>query len=258
MNATTTTQHAVREFYDTLAADYDAMTGFAQRFEAERPVLRSLVEHYAIKTALDAGCGTGFHSLVLAQLGVHVTAVDISPEMLAALRRHSEELNLSVHAVQAEFGNIPDVLTTRFDAVFCLGNSLVHLLSESEVRQALRAFASVLKPKALVVIQLLNYDRILSERTAILATREVEGTKFVRYYDYGKERLRFNVAKISNHRDSTEQSVISVPLRPLRKDELVQHLVAVGCRDVHCFGSLSMDAFDWLSSKDLVVIARTT
>jgi ubiquinone/menaquinone biosynthesis C-methylase UbiE len=258
MNATTTTQHAVREFYDTLATDYDAMTGFEQRFEAERPVLRSLVEHYAITTALDAGCGTGFHSLVLAQLGVHVTAVDISSEMLAALRRHSEELKVSVRAVQADFGNIPDVLTTRFDAVFCLGNSLVHFFSEDEVRQALRAFASVLKPKALVVIQLLNYDRILSERTAILATREVEGTKFVRYYDYGKERLRFNVAKISNHRDSTEQSVISVPLRPLRKDELVQHLMDVGFRDVHCFGSLSMNAFDWLSSKDLVVIARTT
>lgn len=255
MNATTTRKDSLTEFYDALAPDYDAMTSFEKRFEAERPLLRALVERYAIARALDAGCGTGFHSLLLAQLGVQVVGVDVSSEMLLVLRRHSNEMNLPVDAMQAAFHDIPDLFTTRFDAVFCLGNSLVHLLSVEEVQRSLRAFASVLKGGAKLIIQILNYDRILSERSVILGTREVDGTKFVRSYDYGKELLRFNVAKIENNGDSTEQHLISVPLRPIRRDELVEHLTRVGFADVQCFGKLAMNPFDWLSSKDLVVIA---
>ena len=42
------------EFYDNIAPQYDAMSGFERRFEKERPVFRALVERYRIKRALDA------------------------------------------------------------------------------------------------------------------------------------------------------------------------------------------------------------
>ena len=79
-------------FYDRLAPDYDEMTGFGKRFVHEKPFFRPLVENLNIATALDAGCGTGFHSLLLAQLGVRVTAVDVSGGMLARLELHGREM----------------------------------------------------------------------------------------------------------------------------------------------------------------------
>ena len=69
-------------FYDTLSDDYDSMTMFEQRLIKEESLFRTLVEKYKIKAALDAGSGTGVHSLLLAQTGVKVTAVDISRKML--------------------------------------------------------------------------------------------------------------------------------------------------------------------------------
>ncbi|MEK6756297.1 MAG: hypothetical protein AABZ02_09115, partial [Bacteroidota bacterium] len=53
----------VAEFYDALAPDYDTMTGFEKRFVQERPFFRVLIERFGIKSALDAGCGSGFHSM---------------------------------------------------------------------------------------------------------------------------------------------------------------------------------------------------
>ena len=55
----------VTQFYDNLADDYDAMTGFEKRFVHERPFFNLLMQRYGITSALDAGAGTGFHSLLL-------------------------------------------------------------------------------------------------------------------------------------------------------------------------------------------------
>ena len=69
-------------FYDRLAPEYDLMTGFEKRIATEASLFKKLVDRYAIHSALDAGSGTGYHSVVLAQLGVNVTALDISREAL--------------------------------------------------------------------------------------------------------------------------------------------------------------------------------
>src|SRR5512134_2992369 len=86
----------VESFYDRLAADYDAMTTFEKRFVQEEPFFKLLAQRHRIASALDAGSGTGFHSIVLARLGVAVTAVDISSRMLDELSRHTRQLGLGI------------------------------------------------------------------------------------------------------------------------------------------------------------------
>jgi ubiquinone/menaquinone biosynthesis C-methylase UbiE len=73
-----------KQFYDSFADEYDEMTGLESRFSKEEPIFQSLLKKYHIEKALDAGCGTGFHSILLAQLGLQVTATDISEHMLNA------------------------------------------------------------------------------------------------------------------------------------------------------------------------------
>jgi SAM-dependent methyltransferase len=46
------------------------------------------------KTVLDIGCGRGRHSLFLAELGLDVTATDISPEGILQLEEEAEKRNL--------------------------------------------------------------------------------------------------------------------------------------------------------------------
>jgi cyclopropane fatty-acyl-phospholipid synthase-like methyltransferase len=70
---------------------------------------------------LDIPCGTGRHSVALANDGYLLTAVDISKEYITALKKKVEEQKLNIEVIE---GNILSLqLTGSFDGAFCLGNS---------------------------------------------------------------------------------------------------------------------------------------
>ncbi|MDT8307830.1 MAG: class I SAM-dependent methyltransferase [Anaerolineae bacterium] len=71
--------------FDALAAGYDGWFATplgAHAFAVEREALLALTPEVAGEKALDAGCGTGVFTHVLAEAGADVTGIDISPAML--------------------------------------------------------------------------------------------------------------------------------------------------------------------------------
>lgn len=250
-----TIEQSVAGFYDTLAPDYDAMTDFEGRFVRERPFFRLLVERHRIRTALDAGCATGFHALLLARLGVQATAVDISPKMLDIVRSHSAELALSVNVVESSFEDLPVKIPAMFDAVFCLGNSLAHLLTKEELLRAVKSFHALLRPGGVLFTQTLNYDRILAGKERIQAIRETDDATFVKHYEYDGETIRFGITKTPRNGNGSHSAANVVRLRPVLKNEFADMLDGAGFQGIQAFGSISMNGFDIASSKDLVVLA---
>jgi len=72
--------------------------------------------------ALDLGCGTGATAIRLAQLGIHVTLLDSSSEMLDIARRAIREAGLTDQlALQhGDAAKLPDLFPARsFDLVLC-------------------------------------------------------------------------------------------------------------------------------------------
>jgi ubiquinone/menaquinone biosynthesis C-methylase UbiE len=79
------TQQDIAAGYDALAADYD------RAVQDDQWVRQVLWKHYSGvfrpgQHVLDVSCGTGIDTLFLARRGLRVTAVDISPGMLARLQ----------------------------------------------------------------------------------------------------------------------------------------------------------------------------
>ena len=252
------THQAISDFYDGLAPEYDAMTSFEKRFVRDKPFFRMLIERYKIGTAIDAGCGTGFHSMMLAQLGVKVTAVDLSAVMLERVGEHARDLGMDLTLVQAGFDELATTIHQPVDAVFCLGNSLPHLLTVNDLSRALENFASVLKPSGLLFMQQLNYDRILHDRERIQSIKE-SGTKvYIRYYDYDGDHVSFNIIVLDKQRGAADQTLKSILLRPIRKDSLFSLLTTAGFSGIEAHGSIAMDAFSPEDSTDLVTIARSS
>jgi len=248
--------NAVKDFYDSFAADYDLMTDFPKRFVRERPFFHMLIDKFHIRSALDAGSGTGFHSLLLAQLGVDVTAVDISPGMISSVRDHVMQRRLDVKALVGGFEEIPEIVGRDFDAVFSLGNSLAHATSKEELLSWLRAFSAVLPPGGVLFLQNLNYDRILSNREKVQSVKEAGRKTFVRYYDYDEEGVIFNILTIEKTRDGILQHHRTIRLLPLLQRDLVAALESAAFTDVQVFGGISMNEFVPGDSKDLVILAR--
>ncbi len=255
MAPTTDSTEAVARFYDRLAGDYDLMTGFEKRSVAEKPFFKLLVDSYGIRSAVDAGAGTGFHSLLLSELGLKVSAVDVSPAMLEALRRNAGFRGLEVETVRSTFADIGRRLRGTYDAVFCLGNSLPHVLTEEQLLAALAAFRSLLGSGGILFVQLLNYTKLLAGRERIQNVRENGEKLFIRFYDYGEVLLQFNILTLTRLPSGFETHLESVPLRPWVGGDLRPLLERAGFSSTRLFGGISMGPFEGNVSKDLVILA---
>ena len=66
------------------------------------PLLRSAVEHLSPGRALDLACGTGRHSIFLAERAWNVTAVDSSRIAIAILQKRASERRVAIDARVAD------------------------------------------------------------------------------------------------------------------------------------------------------------
>ncbi|MFF2555110.1 class I SAM-dependent methyltransferase [Nocardia sp. NPDC058058] len=107
---------------------------------------------------LDVGSGTGRDAAHLATLGYAVSAVDISPRMVAYAR--AKYPNVAFEVGDARLVEAPEPV----DVVTCLGSTLLHLHSTADVVAALHRFASCLRPGGLLVMEMRNGAFLLTDR----------------------------------------------------------------------------------------------
>ena len=246
----------VEGFYNRLADEYDSMTSFDVRIAKELPIFSSLIEKYKIKTALDAGCGTGVHSLVLGKLGVEVVAVDISSEMIHRLHTRSKKQKLKIKTIKTDFLNLPAKIHQQFDAIFCMGNSLAHAKTQRELLRILSNFYKLLNPNGLLFIQILNYDRIISRKEIIQNIKESDGKIYIRFYCFTDKNINFNIIILERKDGLLQYKLQTTTLRPIGQKEIVELLKRAGFKKIDSFGSIMAEKFIKNKSKDLFIIAR--
>ena len=112
-------QLSSKQGYARYAKDYDQKEKFWDSFEKQH--LMPYIQSAQGKKVLDVGAGTGRISLRLHEAGANVTALDISPEMLAILKTKNGEIK----TVEGDMENTSFEDET-FDIVFS-SLALVHL-----------------------------------------------------------------------------------------------------------------------------------
>jgi SAM-dependent methyltransferase len=245
----------VEGFYDRLAGEYDLMTGSGQRYLRERPFFHLLVEQHHIKTALDVGCGTGVHAMLLSRLGLNVTAIDISGEMLRKLNDNAKLAGLTnIRSIEANLLDV-DPVGLLADGVFCLGNTLPHFVSDADMTSAIRKLFDLVRDEGILFLQMLNFEKILRDQKRVHSVREEGGKTFIRFFDLDGSTFRLNILVLDRAKGVEEEDLRSTALRPILFPELSGLLRNVGFSKVRCFGSISMDKFRPETSGDLVVLA---
>jgi malonyl-CoA O-methyltransferase len=139
---------SIREGYDRWAAVYDHDANPLQALE--EPIVRTAIGDPRGLAVLDLGCGTGRHSLWLAEHGARVTAIDFSAGMLDEARRKpgAEKIRFLCHDLH---GHLP-LDDAEFDLVVS-GLVLEHL---QELAGFFREARRVLKPGGRAVISAMH------------------------------------------------------------------------------------------------------
>jgi glycine/sarcosine N-methyltransferase len=249
-----------QDAYGRLA--YRSLIAWPERLQREAPLLRRVLVAAPSPRVLDLGCGSGEHTRFLKSLGFETTGVDASLSQLEAARGADPE-GLYLQAGLTEWAS---VIKTKQGGAVCLGNTLPHLCEEAEIRSFFSELAVCLVSGAPVLLQLLNYDRILDrgERTfpVILRPGEAEGdsTVFLRLMTHhGGGRLTFTPAHL-RYRPGSEtplelMAAQDVPLRGWRRAEMEGLLCDAGFLIREVLGTMTGEAWSTTSS-DLVVIAE--
>jgi len=205
---------------------------------------------------LDIGCGTGNKTVHMAAPQRLITAIDGNADMIAQAKARNphpyvEYRNLDMNAVAGTFG--PDC----FESVLCLGNTLVHLPKPGAIARMIHDMGSVLKTNGLLVLQILNYDRlpipIPLDQPFALPLLETEHLRFERYYEFHDD-VMFFVTTLTE-KQSGQILCNSIPLYPLRRLELDTMLADAGFGSISYYGSYRGDPLT-PDSFPLIVTAR--
>jgi SAM-dependent methyltransferase len=238
-------------FFDALAADYDAMTDIGARLVRERPFFHVFVDRYNVQSAIDLGTGTGVHAILLAQLGVRMTAVDISDEMLRIARLNASRFHVRLRTLRADVTAAGDMVAGSFDAAVCLGNTLAHVHSTEDLHRTAQGLRRMVRRDGVVVVQVLNYENGRFDREVVLNRRERDGATFERSYRPNGALLEFR----TTIRRGPRTDVHTVLHRPWRSDELVGSLRRAGFGSIERYAGIDLRPFDRSTSNDLILLA---
>ena len=143
----------------------------------------------AAEKALDLGCGSGFQSLALAELGYHVLSLDTSTILLDELRVLS-----GARRVTAIQGDIRDasLYTARgpFEIAVCMGDTLTHLASFGEVEALLRSVRACLAPGGKLILGFRDLTRELAGIDRAIPVRSDADRIMTVFLEFEPEHVR--------------------------------------------------------------------
>jgi SAM-dependent methyltransferase len=220
---------------------------------------------------LDVGCGTGEHTRHFAERGWEAVGIDVAEHMIEDAAVHAGATDAGGSARfelrdAAEAGALPEA---PFDAAICLGNMLAFVEARDELDRVFGGVARALSPGGVLLVQLLNYERIVGLHVRALGVNvrplpEEEGDGeivFVRVMKpLGDGTVDFYPITLTLRPDADPPVEVRSSRRAKHfawtRADLERSLGTAGFDDVRAFGSMTGAAFEPLESQDLVVTAR--
>ena len=228
---------------------------FAQYFDQIFPIYDAKVEFlkHHLKDAnevLEVGCATGETAITLSENGFNIDAIDLSKAMIELAKLKAIDRNSHVSFWECDMRNLDAV--QRYDAIYMIGNTVVHLRSIEEIYDVLKRTYQALTRKGTLIIQILNYDRILSNEAFCLPKISGNGFDFYRLYSHKPPFMEFEATLTLEN----EVLMDTTKLFPLAYQALYIMLESLGYQDIKAYNGYSNEPYSMDLSYQLCVVAK--
>ncbi|MCP4138161.1 MAG: class I SAM-dependent methyltransferase [bacterium] len=237
------------EFYTSIANNYENI--FPLNDTTVQFVASFLKHHH--KNILDIGCSTGQLAIALAQKNYTLTAIDLDDSMIAIARNNAGAENVSVNFMAYDMTDLQSHFPNdTVDAVLCTGNTLVHLQTPEKIEQFIKSVYALLKKDGIFILQILNYDHIISNNVEDLPLIDTNKVRFERKYSYDKDHNKMYFHTRLTVKETLEEIENGIYLYPLRYSEINTMLQNTGFSEIDYFSSFHKEP---LTSHSFPLIA---
>lgn len=204
---------------------------------------------------IEIGCGIGTLSLELAQQYKHIIGVDLDDEMIAMAKFNAKKTNTNLRFLQMNMMELDSNFDAEsIDGIVCFGNTLAHLSSLKQVSDFLKKTRKVLKPGGKLLIQTVNYDRILINQITQLPLIENNEIKFERFYSFRLLTKLIDFYTTLTVKSTGKQIKNKIVLMPILYAELKRLLQENGFTNYQFYGDFNREIFT-VESPALIVEA---
>jgi 2-polyprenyl-3-methyl-5-hydroxy-6-metoxy-1,4-benzoquinol methylase len=239
------------DFYSRLVEHYDTI------FPPEPEIVTFLVgDMKGRRKLLDIACGTGTYANELAFRGFDVTGIDIEERMIERAKEKSFSSGAKFYT--ADMTGSADrngVFAEKYDGIYCIGNSLPHLGTVGQVKEAISLWSACLEPGGMLVLQTVNFGRFRSDKESELPSIRRSGLVFSRRYAPAPPGTVDFETALSIPQSGVELSN-TVRLLVLRREALDETLKEAGFGSLEYFGGYDRRPYDTETSFLMICTAR--
>lgn len=229
-------------FYDQIAPFYDLIFPY-------NPDQYHFLMQYQLqdKRLLDVGCAKGTLLFALENNSKSGVGIDLNQTMI-------QEANKRMSHIQFYTLNMLDInqLNTQFDLIYCFGNTLVHLESQRDVLFFFQQSYNLLPKNGLLLIQIINYERIYHHNIDHLPTIQNKDITMERKMICNNNHLQF-ITKVTYQNQTYDNEV---RLYPYFKQDLIGLLEQAHFHHIELFGDFKNNPYDSDQSMHLIVKAQ--
>ncbi|HEY6906511.1 MAG TPA: class I SAM-dependent methyltransferase, partial [Ignavibacteriaceae bacterium] len=187
-----------KEWFDT----NEYMEVYRHRNDADAEKLVNLIlENVKLdKNAdiIDLACGAGRHSILFAERGFNVTAVDLSRNLLKIARRRAEDTGTNINFIHADLRE--SCITSKFDLAVNLFTSFGYFETDDENFSLFYNAYKLLKPGGYFVIDYFNpgylqqnlvpFSEDIIDGKKIIQERKIMGNRIIKDITIAKNSKR--------------------------------------------------------------------
>lgn len=130
---------------------------------------------------LDIGCATGDLAFFAESMGFAAVGIDNDPDLLKLAEGKKNRNGSSAVFKNADMRKAGEIFRSeRFDIITCIGNTIAHLGSTSEIAGFFKSIYELLNEGGIFAGQLVNYDRIISDSSESFNEIENNNFRFIR------------------------------------------------------------------------------
>ena len=215
----------VKDHYDKhLGNFYSWMIGNFLEKQLEQEVFFSEnnIKPSASKVAFDLGAGHGLQAVSLAKLGFSVKAVDFNDQLLKELQ--TNKLGYDIDVIKSDLLLFLKNEKGKAGAIVCMGDTLTHLESISQVEQLVHNCSNLLIPKGKIIFSFRDLTTELKNVERFFAVKSDESRILTCFLEYFQDYVLVHDILYEKENGTWKQKVSVYPKLRINETQILKML----------------------------------